>query len=176
MLRYMGGVEPGAEGRRSSLKVARNAVLFVAGFSTAFVGLGAGAGLLGGNLAAYRQPLIVVSGVILVLFGVALLGGIPWLMQERRLQVAHRLPHSPWAAYLIGLAFAVGWTPCVGPILAAVLIYAANSATAARGALLLGAYSAGLGLPFVVAGLVLGARVRPRVQGRGRHPGDQPVG
>ena len=153
---YMGGVEPGPEGRRSSLKVARNAVLFVAGFSTAFVGLGAGAGLLGGNLAAYRQPLIVVSGVILVLFGVALLGGIPWLMQERRLQVAHRLPHSPWAAYLIGLAFAVGWTPCVGPILAAVLIYAANSATAARGALLLGAYSAGLGLPFVVAGLFLG--------------------
>lgn len=153
---YMGGVEPGPEGQRSRLRVARNAVLFVAGFSTAFVGLGAGAGLLGANLLVYRQALVVVSGVILVLFGVALLGGIPWLMQERRLQVAHRLPHSPWASYLIGLAFAVGWTPCVGPILAAVLIYAANSATAARGALLLGAYSAGLGLPFVVAGLFLG--------------------
>jgi cytochrome c-type biogenesis protein len=153
---YMGGVETGLEGWRSSVKVARNAVLFVAGFSTAFVGLGAGAGLIGANLAAYRQPLIVVSGAILVLFGVALLGGMPWLMQERRLQLAHRLPHSPWASYVIGLAFAVGWTPCVGPILAAVLIYAANSATAARGALLLGAYSVGLGLPFVAAGLFLG--------------------
>ena len=154
---YMGGVEPGlGDRRRTRLKVAGNAVLFVAGFSTAFVGLGAGAGLLGADLAMYRQPLVLASGVLLVIFGVALLGGMPWLMRERRLQIAHRLPHSPWASYVIGLAFAVGWTPCVGPILTAVLLEAANSATAARGALLLGAYSAGLGLPFVVAGLFLG--------------------
>ena len=155
---YMGGVAFSPHERRTDrLKVAGNAVLFVAGFTTAFVALGAGAGLLGADLTAYRRPLILVSGVLLVLFGIALLGGIPWLMQERRLQFAHRLPHAPWASYAIGVAFAVGWTPCVGPILAAVLIEAANSATAARGALLLCAYSAGLGLPFVVAGLFLGS-------------------
>jgi cytochrome c-type biogenesis protein len=154
---YMGGVEISRhDGPRARLKTAGNTVLFVAGFSTAFVALGAAAGLVGGDLAAYRQDLIFASGVVLVVFGLALFGGIPWLMRGRRLDVAHRLPHSPWASYLIGLAFAAGWTPCVGPILAAVLIEAANSATVARGVLLLIAYSAGLGLPFLVAGLFLG--------------------
>jgi cytochrome c-type biogenesis protein len=141
---------------RRRLAVALNAVLFVAGFSTAFVGLGAFAGLLGADLAPYRQTLVLASGVILVVVGVALLGGIPWLLREWRFEFAHRIPHSPLASYLIGVAFAVGWTPCVGPILAAVLVEAANSATAARGALLLTAYSAGLGLPFILAGVFLG--------------------
>ena len=154
---YVGGA--GARSDKAPARrfiVAGNSILFVAGFSTAFVALGAGAGLLGADLTAFRRPLILASGVALVLFGIALLGGIPWLMRERRLQVAHKLPHAPWASYLIGLAFAIGWTPCVGPVLAAVLIEAASSATAARGALLLCAYSAGLGLPFVLAGLFLG--------------------
>jgi cytochrome c-type biogenesis protein len=157
---YMGGAAtvPGGEGqgRGRRLPVVVNAVVFVAGFSTAFVGLGAIAGLVGADLTPYRQPLVLVSGVVLVAVGIALLGGIPWLLTERRFDLAHRLPHSPWASYLIGLAFAVGWTPCVGPILAAVLVEAANSATALRGALLLTAYSAGLGLPFVLTGLFLG--------------------
>ena len=169
---YMGGAAPDREvwRLRDRLKVARNSVAFVAGFSTAFVGLGAGAGLVGAGFTAYKQPLLIGSGVLLVAVGIALLGGIPWLMQERRLQVAHRLPHTPWAAYLIGLAFAVGWTPCVGPILAAVLIEAANSATAARGALLLSAYSAGLGLPFVAAGLFLGPMTALVGKVRGLYP------
>jgi cytochrome c-type biogenesis protein len=168
---YMGGAGFKSDNTRTArLKVAGNSILFVAGFSTAFVALGAGAGLLGADLSAYRQPLILASGLALVLFGIALLGGIPWLMRERRLQVAHQLPHAPWASYLIGLAFAVGWTPCVGPILAAVLIEAANSATAARGALLLFAYSAGLGLPFVVAGLFLGLMTAVVSRLRGAYP------
>src|SRR3982075_88071 len=152
---YMGGVAalPSGESSRSGRRfaVAVNAVLFVAGFSTAFVALGALAGLVGADLAPYRQPLVLASGVVFVICGIALLGGVPWLQQEWRFQFAHRLPHGPLASYLIGLAFAIGWTPCVGPILAAVLVQAANSATAVRGALLLTAYSAGLGLPFVVA-------------------------
>lgn len=168
---YMGGAGFKSDNARTArLKVAGNAILFVAGFSTAFVALGAGAGLLGADLTAYRGPLILASGVALVLFGMALLGGIPWLMRERRLQVAHQLPHAPWASYLIGLAFAVGWTPCVGPILAAVLIEAANSATAARGALLLCAYSVGLGLPFVVAGFFLGPMTAIVGRVRGAYP------
>jgi len=157
---YMGGVAalPAGEKLRAGRRfaVALNAVLFVAGFSTAFVGLGAFAGLLGAGLAPYRQTLVLASGVVLVVVGIALFGGIPWLLREWRFELAHRIPHRPWASYLIGVAFAVGWTPCVGPILAAVLVEAANSATAIRGALLLTAYSAGLGLPFIVAGVFLG--------------------
>ncbi len=71
--------------------------------------------------------------------GIALFGGIPWLMRERRFDVAHRLPRAPWASYAVGLAFAVGWTPCVGPVLTAILIMAGDTATAGRGALLLAA-------------------------------------
>jgi cytochrome c-type biogenesis protein len=168
---YMGGVQAGDRERSTArFKTAGNAILFVAGFSTAFVAVGAGAGLLGADLTAYRQPLVLASGVVLVLFGIALLGGIPWLMRERRLQVAHRLPHTPWASYLVGLAFAAGWTPCVGPILAAVLIEAANSATAARGALLLCAYSVGLGLPFVFGGFFLGPMTSAVRRVRGAYP------
>jgi cytochrome c-type biogenesis protein len=128
----------------------------VAGFATAFVAMGALAGFVGAGIIAYRPILGRVAGVVLVLMGIALLGGIPWLKQENRLQLAHRLPRTPWAAYLVGLAFAAGWTPCVGPILAAVLIGAANRATAAQGALLLGAYAFGLGLPFLVAAVFVG--------------------
>jgi cytochrome c-type biogenesis protein len=171
---YMGGVAtlPAGTGltpgRRASVAV--NALLFVAGFSTAFVALGALAGLLGADLAPYRQPLVLASGIVLIVVGAALLGGIPWLQQQWRLEFAHRIPHGPWASYLIGLAFAVGWTPCVGPILAAVLVEAANSATAARGALLLTAYSAGLGLPFIVAGVFVGPVIVVIRRFRGVYP------
>jgi cytochrome c-type biogenesis protein len=156
---YMGGIAlpaTGAARPARRLPVVGNALLFVGGFSTAFISLGAGAGLVGADLGTFRPVLVGLSGVLLIVLGMALLGGIPWLMRERRLEVAHRLPRSPWASYLVGLAFAAGWTPCVGPILAAVLLEAASSSTAARGAVLLGAYSAGLGLPFMVAAVFLG--------------------
>jgi cytochrome c-type biogenesis protein len=149
---YLGGVSVsgGRVGPRRRLGVVGNAGLFVAGFGTAFTLLGAAAGLLGGGLElSYRPTLVTASGALLVLLGVALLVGGPWLRWERRLQVAHRLPRTPAASYAVGLAFAVGWTPCVGPILAAILVEAAQQSTAARGALLLAAYSAGLGLPFL---------------------------
>src|SRR4029077_8954517 len=85
---YLGGAGFRSDNTQTTrLKVAGNAILFVAGFSTAFVALGAGAGLLGADLTAYRRPLILASGVALVMFGIALLGGIPWLMRERRMQV-----------------------------------------------------------------------------------------
>jgi cytochrome c biogenesis protein CcdA/thiol-disulfide isomerase/thioredoxin len=137
-----------------------NAGLFVAGFSTAFIALGATAGAIGADLKAYRPVLVAIAGVLLVVMGIALLGGLPWLMQERRLDIAHRLPRTPWASYAVGLAFAIGWTPCVGPILTAVLLKAADQATAAEGALLLAAYSAGLGVPFLVAAVLLGRFTR----------------
>jgi cytochrome c-type biogenesis protein len=156
---------------RRQLGVLGNAGLFVAGFSTAFTALGASFGLIGADLKAYRPILLPVAGTALVLIGVALLiwGRVPGLMGEKRFQVAHRLPRTPWAAYVIGLAFAVGWTPCVGPILAAILLRAGSSGTAAQGAVLLAAYSAGLGLPFLLAAGLSGVLTRLLTRVRGAY-------
>jgi len=167
---YMGAAAAGTETTvRQQLKVLGNATLFVAGFATAFVALGASFGLIGADLKAYRPLLLQIAGAALVLIGIALLtlGRIPGLMGEKRFDIAHRLPHAPWASYVIGLAFAIGWTPCVGPILAAILLRAGGSGTAAQGALLLAVYSAGLGLPFLIAAGLSGmlSRLLARVRG-----------
>jgi len=167
---YMGAAATGTETTlRQQLKVLGNAALFVGGFATAFVALGASFGLIGADLKAYRPLLLQIAGAALVLIGIALLtlGRIPGLMSERRFDIAHRLPRAPWASYVIGLAFAIGWTPCVGPILAAILLRAGSSGTAAQGALLLAVYSAGLGLPFLIAAGLSGMlnRLLARVRG-----------
>ena len=167
---YMGAAASGSEMTvRQQLKVVGNAGLFVAGFATAFVALGASFGLIGADLKAYRPLLLQIAGLALVVIGIALLtlGRIPGLMSEKRFDIAHRLPRAPWASYVIGLAFAIGWTPCVGPILAAILLRAGSSGTAAQGATLLAFYSAGLGLPFLIAAGLSGmlTRLLARVRG-----------
>ena len=167
---YMGAASTGTGTTlRQQLKVLGNAALFVAGFATAFVALGASFGLIGADLKAYRPLLLQIAGAALVLIGIALLtlGRIPGLMGEKRFDIAHRLPRAPWASYVVGLAFAIGWTPCVGPILAAILLRAGGSGTAAQGALLLAVYSVGLGLPFLVAAGLSGmlTRLLARVRG-----------
>jgi cytochrome c-type biogenesis protein len=172
---YMGGQAALAGAQptgRQQARVLGNAGLFVAGFSTAFVALGASFGLLGADLQAYRPALLEIAGAALILIGVALLTlqRIPGLMGERRFDIAHRLPHTPWASYVIGLAFAIGWTPCVGPILAAILLRAGSSGTAGQGAVLLAAYSLGLGLPFLVAAGLSGMLTRLLAQVRGAYP------
>src|SRR5260370_35118018 len=108
------------------------AALLAVGFAAAFVALGASFGLIGADLKAYRPLLLQIAGIALVLIGIALLtlGRIPGLMGERRFDIAHRLPRAPWASYVIGLAFAIGWTPSVGPILAAICLRAGGSGTA----------------------------------------------
>ena len=169
---YMGAAATGTEMTvRQQLKVLGNAALFVAGFATAFIALGASFGLIGADLKAYRPLLLQISGVALVLIGIALLalGRIPGLMGEKRFDVAHRLPRAPWASYVIGLAFAIGWTPCVGPILAAILLRAGSTGTAAQGAVLLAFYSAGLGLPFLIAAGLSGVLTRMLVRVRGAY-------
>jgi len=169
---YMGAASAGSEMPvRQQLKVLGNAGLFVAGFATAFVALGASFGLIGADLKAYRPLLLQIAGVALVLIGVALLtlGRIPGLMGEKRFDIAHRLPRAPWASYVIGLAFAIGWTPCVGPILAAILLRAGSSGTAAQGAVLLAFYSAGLGLPFLIAAGLSGMLMRLLARVRGAY-------
>jgi len=169
---YMGAAATGTEMTvRQQLKVLGNAALFVAGFASAFIALGASFGLIGADLKAYRPLLLQISGVALVLIGIALLtlGRIPGLMGEKRFDIAHRLPRAPWASYVIGLAFAIGWTPCVGPILAAILLRAGSTGTAAQGAVLLAFYSAGLGLPFLIAAGLSGVLTRLLARVRGAY-------
>jgi cytochrome c-type biogenesis protein len=131
------------------------ALLFVLGFSTVFVALGAGASVIGAVLRAYSGELAIVAGIAIGIMGLHFLGVTPiaWLMREKRLEVAK--PVGLWGAYLMGLAFAFGWTPCIGPILAAILAVAASEATVARGAGMLAIYSLGLGVPFIVAALAV---------------------
>jgi cytochrome c-type biogenesis protein len=131
------------------------ALLFVLGFATVFVALGAGASVVGAVLRAYSGELAIVAGIAIVIMGLHFLGITPiaWLMREKRLEVAK--PIGLWGAYLMGLAFAFGWTPCIGPILAAILAVAASEATVAKGAGMLAIYSLGLGVPFIVAALAV---------------------
>src|ERR1700730_13666697 len=171
---YMGAAAAGIETTiAQQLKVLGKAALFVAGFATAFVALGASFGLIGADLRAYRPLLLEISGAALVLIGIALLtiGRIPGLMGEKWFDIAHRLPRTPWAADVIGLAFAIGWTQGVCPTLAAILLRAGSSGTAAQGALLLAVYSAGLGLPFLVAARLSGMFGRPLGRGGGAPAG-----
>jgi cytochrome c-type biogenesis protein len=131
------------------------ALLFVAGFSTVFVALGAGASVIGSVLRAYSDVLATVAGIAIIVMGLHFLGltRIGLLMREKRAEMAR--PVGLWGAYAMGLAFAFGWTPCIGPILAAILAVAASEATIAKGAGLLAVYSLGLGIPFVIAALAV---------------------
>jgi cytochrome c-type biogenesis protein len=127
------------------------ALLFVLGFTTVFVALGASASAIGAVLRAYSGGLAILAGIAIIVMGLHFLGLTPiaWLMREKRLAVAK--PVGLWGAYLMGLAFAFGWTPCIGPILAAILAVAASEDTVARGAGMLAVYSLGLGIPFLAA-------------------------
>jgi cytochrome c-type biogenesis protein len=131
------------------------ALLFVLGFTTVFVALGASASVIGALLHAYSYVLGKVAGIVIVIMGMHFLGVTPiaFLMQERRLAMAK--PVGLWGAYLMGLAFAFGWTPCIGPILGAILAIAGSEGTVAHGAGLLAVYSLGLGIPFIIAALAV---------------------
>ncbi|HET8560156.1 MAG TPA: cytochrome c biogenesis protein CcdA [Marmoricola sp.] len=126
-------------------------LLFVLGFTFVFVSWGALFGSVGDWLFAYQRQLELGLGVLVIALGIAFLGAIPWLQRDYRV---HRVPAVGLAAApLLGLLFALGWTPCIGPTLAAVTSLSLNEASAGRGALLSVAYCLGLGVPFVVAAL-----------------------
>ena len=125
--------------------------LFVCGFSFVFVALGTLSGALGEWLFTYTREISVVLGLVTILVGVAFIGLVPWLQRDVRV---HKVPAVGLAAApLLGVLFGLGWTPCIGPTLSAVQVLALHEGTAARGALLSVAYSLGLGIPFIVAGL-----------------------
>lgn len=133
-----------------------HAVLFVAGFSLIFILLGASATALGGALKYYQVWIARVGGVLVILFGLVCLGVVKagFLEQERRLQLQHK-PVGYLGSVLVGMAFGAGWTPCIGPVLGAILSLAATSDSVPRGMLLLGVYSAGLAVPFLLAAVAV---------------------
>ncbi len=128
--------------------------LFVLGFSTVFVTLGASATALGGWLLSYRYEANLAGGILVAVFGLVMIGlvRLSWFERDFRFH-PHLRRGRPFAAYVLGLAFAFGWTPCIGPVLGAILTASAVGATAEKGIVLLGVYSLGLGLPFLMAAL-----------------------
>jgi cytochrome c-type biogenesis protein len=157
-----GAVEEAAQGEaRLRRRAVGLALAFVAGFGAVFVALGATASGIGQLLLAYAGPLTVAGGILLVLFGMHFLGllRVPLLYRQARFEPVRR-PAGPIGAALVGAAFAFGWTPCVGPMLAAILMIAGAEASVWRGAALLAAYAAGIGVPFVVAAAFTGPFLR----------------
>jgi cytochrome c-type biogenesis protein len=133
------------------------AATFVLGFSVVFVALGASATALGSLLLGYRYELGIVAGVIVLLFGLHMLGIAPLRLMDRDARFHLDLAGGrTLSAFVLGLAFAFGWTPCIGPVLGAILTLSASTADVAKGSLLLAVYSLGLGLPFLLAALFTG--------------------
>lgn len=153
--------------RSARAQAALHALAFILGFSIVFVALGATATVLGAALRRAMPLLQQAGGVAIVLLGLYLIGilRLPILMRERRLHLA-RKPAGLVGSVVVGLAFGAGWTPCVGPVLASILLYAGMETTMPRGSLLLATYALGLGIPFFVAAVGLNWYLAgaPRVQ------------
>ena len=154
-LSYISALPVAELGEREGRGVAlRASALFVLGFTVVFTLLGVAIGLLG-SLVVRNLPIIVrVAGVGIIVMGLSMTGvlRVPALARERRMDLA-RLPRGPRGAFPLGMAFAAGWTPCIGPVLATILATAAATGTAAWGGILLAFYSLGLGIPFVLLAL-----------------------
>ncbi len=135
---------------RAKVAALAASLFFVLGFSTVFVALGASATALGQFLLQYRYEANFAGGIVVIIFGLFMAGALklPWLEHEVRFHGTIR-GNRPLAAYLVGVAFGFGWTPCIGPVLGAILTISAASATISSGIVLLSAYSLGLGIPFL---------------------------
>jgi len=131
-----------------------NSLLFIAGFSTVFIAFGASASLLGQVLVTYQDYIRRIGGVLIVVFGLYLLGvlNLNFLKMEHRYQFRNR-PAGYLGSFFIGVAFAAGWTPCVGPVLGSILLYAGTTDSLVDGIVLLTSYSLGLGLPLFLTAL-----------------------
>jgi len=143
---------------RKSVLVA--SLAFVLGFTTVFVALGATASVIGRMVAQYSGTLAILAGIFIIIVGLGFLGlfRIGLLQRDVRFQVASK-PAGLVGSYVLGLAFAFGWTPCIGPVLAAILAVAGSTETVGQGASLLALYSLGLGVPFLIAAGFAGAFV-----------------
>ena len=142
--------------QRSRRAALVHALLFVLGFSLIFLALGASATLLGRLLVSYRIEFSRIGGILVLVFGLYLLGvfNLGPLSRERRFHITDK-PLGYLGTVIVGIAFGAGWTPCIGPILGSILTYAASEANLPRGLVLLSAYSLGLALPFVLAAVAV---------------------
>jgi cytochrome c-type biogenesis protein len=163
-LAYMGGVSVTdmEDDRAARGRAVVASLFFVLGLSTVFLILGAGASALGRAFASYRPYLEVGAGVVVVIFGLHFLGlfRLKFLDREMRMDAGEQ-GGSAFGAYFLGLAFAFGWTPCLGPILSAILSLAGGQADVSKGVLLLGVYAIGLGVPFVLVAAFFPQMKRP---------------
>lgn len=141
----------GSAGRVSRPRLVLGVAMFVAGFTTVFVVLGVAFASLGARVGGQLDTITRVLGVLVVVMGFVFLGAVPFMQRERRVHVSPKA--GMWGAPLLGVVFGLGWTPCIGPTLAAVLTLSLSEATATRGVILAVVYSLGLGLPFLVLAL-----------------------
>lgn len=143
-------------GKVSKRVLITRSLLFVLGFSLVFVLMGASASVLGRVIGAHRTLLMRAGGLIIVIFGLQMLGvlNIPWLLMEKRVHLASSQRTGGGKAFLLGLSFAAGWTPCIGPVLSGILFMAGSSGSMAKAAFLLAVYSLGLALPFLLFALL----------------------
>jgi cytochrome c-type biogenesis protein len=152
-LAYIGG-----SGAAKRALLLRNAILFVLGFSLVFIAMGASASALGSLLRDYRSELMVVGGIIVIGFGLVMLGivRVPFLYRDTRRPMGEDVqPQTPWGALALGSAFGFAWTPCIGPVLGGILTIAGASGTLATGVGLLAVYSLGLAIPFLLAAIAI---------------------
>jgi cytochrome c-type biogenesis protein len=131
------------------------ALLFVLGFATVFILLGATASVLGRTLREHLDLLTTIAGIAIIIMGLHFMGVFRIGLLYREARFESPAARGMWSAYLMGLAFAFGWTPCIGPVLAAVLSVAGREESVGRGAILLAVYSAGLGVPFLLAAFAM---------------------
>lgn len=144
------------KGAKNSRRVMVNIVLFILGFSFIFITLGASASTIGKVIIKNQKVLRIIGGAVIILFGLHILGlfKIRFLEQEKRIQLKARPVHG-LGSFIVGVAFAIGWTPCIGPILGSILTFAAAQDTLNKGVLLLASYSLGMALPFFLTGLAV---------------------
>lgn len=151
---YLAFVGGSADAKRVVL--VRNSLFFILGFSLVFIALGASASALGAALRSNLTLLTTFGGILVIAMGLVMLGvlRLPWVYRDTRPQYRGE-SRTPWGAMLLGMAFAAGWTPCIGPILGAILTLAGAGGTLAHGVGLLAVYALGLGVPFLLAALLL---------------------
>lgn len=160
-LAFIAGVPPGEDSNKRGARgrVVRNAVAYVLGFSIVYILLGVAAGSLGGLLGPWKDTISRAAGIIIILFGLTMLGllRIPMLSSERHIRIPKFLTIGRIeSSFLIGVLFALGWSPCIGPILGTILSLTSSAVgTALQGALLLAVFSFGLGIPFLITAVLL---------------------
>lgn len=143
--------------RKQRVTLLLHSVAFIAGFSFVFVALGVSSSYLGGLFSAYERWIVRIGGLLLIVFGLNMLNivKIPFLNQEKMCHLRTK-PIGYLGSFAIGITFSLGWTPCIGPVLASILLIASTTSTVTQGMYLLSLYSLGLAIPFFVAALLVG--------------------